>query len=189
MQRGRKMFKHIINQELELRILEHRHTEVVFAKIDKNRTHLSQWFPWVEKNKSIEDTCNFIKYELHRFANNNGFSAGIYLNDKYIGNISIHDIDWNIKMTTIGYWISSDFQGKGIMTMCCREVVKYGFEVLNLNKIEIRARSDNHRSIAIPERLGFTREGILRQVDINQGIYYDHVVYGILKDEWKSICK
>jgi ribosomal-protein-serine acetyltransferase len=55
---------------------------------------------------------------------------------------------------------------------------------LGLNKIEIRARTDNEKSRAIPIRLGFKEESILRQVLYHNDRYYDHVVYGILKDEW-----
>jgi ribosomal-protein-serine acetyltransferase len=55
--------------------------------------------------------------------------------------------------------------------------------------IEIRARTDNEKSRAIPIRLGFKEEGILRQVDYNNDHYYDHVVYGLLKNEWKEFLR
>lgn len=181
------IFKHIISDDLELRLLEPRYSEDVFKEIEKNREYLSKWFPWVEKTNSSEDTRAFINFELQRFANNNGFSTGIFYKDKYIGNIGIHDINWNLKMTSIGYWLSSDYQGLGIMTTCCKEILKHGFNLMGLNKIEVRARIDNVKSIAIPVRLGFKQEGVLRQVDFNNNRYYDHVVYGMLKDEWKDI--
>jgi ribosomal-protein-serine acetyltransferase len=181
------IFKHQINDELELKLLESRYAVDVFNEIEKNRGYLSEWFPWVEKTKSVDDTKNFINFELQRFAHNNGFSAGIFYKNKYIGNISIHDVNWNSKMTSIGYWLSSDYQGLGIMTTSCKEILNHGFENMGLNKIEIRARTDNARSIAIPVRLGFKEEGVLRQVDFNNNRYYDHVVFGMLKNEWKAV--
>ncbi|KIL36333.1 alanine acetyltransferase [Cohnella kolymensis] len=180
------MFKHIINEKLELRLLEARHAEAVYEVIEMNRGYLSEWFPWVPNTKNAEHTKTFIENELRRFAHNNGVSTGIFYENKYIGNISIHEINWNSKLSSIGYWISSEYQGLGIVTTCCRELLNYAFETLGLNKIEIRARTDNVRSSAIPIRLGFKQEGILRQVDYNNDRYYDHVVYGLLKDEWRG---
>jgi ribosomal-protein-serine acetyltransferase len=75
------------------------------------------------------------------------------------------------------------------MTTCCKELLNYGFELLGLNKIEIRARTDNEKSKAIPIRLGYKEEGILRYVDYHNDHYYDHAVYGLLKDEWKELCE
>ncbi|MCF6094774.1 GNAT family N-acetyltransferase [Microaerobacter geothermalis] len=184
--RVKAILKHIINDDLELRLLEPFYTEVIFQEIHKNREYLSKWFPWVEKTTSSDDTRARITSELQRFANNNGFSLGIFYRNKYIGTISFHDVNWNVKMTSIGYWLSSEYQGLGIMTTCCKELLRHGFEVMGLNRIEIRARTDNTRSIAIPVRLGFKEEGILRQVDFHHNQYYDHVVYGLLKNEWTS---
>jgi ribosomal-protein-serine acetyltransferase len=57
-------------------------------------------------------------------------------------------------MTSVGYWMSADYQGRGIMTDCCKALLNYGFGALGLNRIEIRARTDNVKSRAIPIRLG-----------------------------------
>jgi len=185
--RVKNIFKTIINNDLELQLLDYYHAEVMYQVIDRNRDYLSKWFPWVKNTKKTEHTRAFIESELQRFANNNGFSTGIFYKSQYIGNISFHEINWNTKMTSIGYWLSAEHQGKGIMTACCQILLNHGFGILGLNRIEIRARTDNDKSRAIPIRLGFKEEGILRQVDFNNDRYYDHVVYGLLKDEWKDL--
>lgn len=185
--RVNNIFKNTIGENLDLRLLEFSHAEAMYQTIENNRDYLSKWFPWVENSRSPEDSKNFIVSELQRFAKNNGFSAGIFYEGNYIGSISFHDINWNAKMTSIGYWISSEYQGRGIMTSCCRTLLNYGFGTLGLNRIEIRARTDNAKSRAIPIRLGFKEEGILRQVDFNHDRYYDHVVYGLLRDEWTEL--
>jgi ribosomal-protein-serine acetyltransferase len=180
------MFKHQINNQLDLRLLHYRHAEEIYACVVRNRDHLEPWFPWVKLTTDSEAIRKFIESELNRFAKNNGFSAGIFYEDRYIGNISFHDVNWNTRLSSIGYWLASEYEGKGIMTSCCRALIHYGFEVMGLNKIEIRARTDNARSRAIPLRLGFREEGILRSVSYYNDEYYDHVVYGLLRDEWKG---
>ncbi|WP_166242983.1 GNAT family N-acetyltransferase [Paenibacillus turpanensis] len=105
----------------------------------------------------------------------------------HAGNISIHEIDWDARLSSIGYWLSNKYQGKGIVTICCKELLRHAFDTLDLNKMEIRARTDNEKSRAIPLRLGFREEGILRKVEKRGNQFFDHVVYGLLKDEWNLV--
>jgi ribosomal-protein-serine acetyltransferase len=74
-------------------------------------------------------------------------------------------------------------QGKGIMTECCRFVVRYGFRTLDLNRIQIPAATGNLRSRRIPERLGFKLEGILRERESLNGAFVDHAMYSLLRRE------
>lgn len=93
------MFAHIVGDGVELRLLETRHAEEVFRAVEENREHLSRWLPWVDHTKSPEDVKDFIQHELLRFAKNSGFAAGIFHHGKYVGNIGVHDIDWNAGST------------------------------------------------------------------------------------------
>jgi hypothetical protein len=65
-------------------------------------------------------------------------------------------------------------------------LVDHAFGVWKLNRVEIRAGVENKRSRAIPERLGFTQEGVLRQAERVGDRFVDHVMYSILADEWKA---
>jgi ribosomal-protein-serine acetyltransferase len=107
------MFTFVVNSEIELRLLELRDAEEVFNQVDKNREYLSKWLPWANHSK-FEDTKAYIQSELNRFAKNGGFASGIFYKNKFVGCLSIHEIDWNNKKTSIGYWIGEEFQGQGI---------------------------------------------------------------------------
>lgn len=185
--RVKNLFAHRINDQLELRLVDYYDAETMFQMIDRNREHLSKWFPWTANTLNAEHSRAFIEHELRRFASNNGFTAGIFYEGHYIGSISIHDINWDVRATSIGYWIGEDYQGRGIVTACCQALLNHGFGTLKLNRIEIRARTDNDKSRAIPVRLGFREEGILRNVDYHNDRYYDHAVYGLLRDEWEKL--
>lgn len=111
-------------------------------------------------------------------------NLGIFYNDSLIGCIGVHSIDWCNHKTSIGYWLDRRYQRKGIMTKACAGLLDYLFGELSLNRIEIRAAVENARSRAIPERLGFTLEGQIREAEWIEDHFVDHVVYGLLKQEW-----
>lgn len=180
------MFKYQINNQLDLRLLHYCHADEIYECVDQNRKHLERWFPWVKLTHDSEAIRTFIEAELQRYAKNNGFAAGIFYEGRYIGNISLHEVNWNTRLSSIGYWLAAEYEGKGIMTSCCTAIIDDGFKTMGLHKIEIRARTDNARSRAIPRRLGFQEEGTLRSVSFYHDTYYDHVVYGLLREEWKG---
>jgi ribosomal-protein-serine acetyltransferase len=179
-----KMFYFNVNDSIQLRLLETRYAEEIYNLTDNDRAYLREWLPWVDGTKSPEDTKAFIQLTLKGFAENNGFNAAIFYEGKIVGCIGLHWIDWNISKTSIGYWMASDYQGKGIMTKSCKAVIDYIFQELKLNRVEIRVAELNRKSRAIPERLGFTHEGTVRSAERLYDHYVDHMIYGVLKDEW-----
>lgn len=180
------MFYYKINEDLELRILELRHAEELFQLTDQSRNYLREWLPWVDLTKEVEDSKNFIQSGLNQFSNNNGFQAGIWYQNKLAGVIGLHYINWANKCTSVGYWLGEHFQGKGIMTKACKAVIQYCFRDLDLKRVEIRVATENYKSQAIPERLGFKKEGCLRSIEFLYDKYVDHYVYGLLKEEFTN---
>jgi ribosomal-protein-serine acetyltransferase len=181
---GNGMLAYPINDELSLKLLELRHAEALFRLTDRNRNALREWLPWVDSNVSVEQTKSFIQSTLEAFARNEGIQLGLYVNGQIAGCIGLHQLDWANRKTSIGYWLGSEFQGGGRMTSACRAVVDYVFRELNLNRVEILAAERNVKSRAIPERLGFVQEGRIRQAERLNGRYVDHIVYGMLREEW-----
>lgn len=179
------MFTHIIDNDLELRLLEMKNAEDVYQLVITDKEYLKMWLPWVENTTSVDYTKGFIKTELMRFANNNGFTSGIFYKNQFAGCIGIHEIDWNHRKTSLGYWIGKRHQGLGLITRSCKEIIRYCFEELDLNRVEIRACKENLKSRAIPERLGFQFEGTIREAEYLNNEYFDHVIYGMIKSEWK----
>jgi ribosomal-protein-serine acetyltransferase len=179
------MFGCTIDQEISLQLLQPHHAEAIFAVVDQNRQHLRAWLPWVDESRSSEDTYKFIQSSLHRLAEMRGVACGIWFNDRFVGCIDL-SIDQTSHSAEIGYWLSLEYQGKGIMTRSCCRVIKYAFEELRLQRLVIRAAIENQRSRAIPEQLGFTQEGIQRQMFWLYDRHLDLVNYSLLNDEWQA---
>jgi ribosomal-protein-serine acetyltransferase len=178
------MFSHKVNDDIELKLLETRHSEEQYNLIDKNRKFLRQWLSWVDGTINSNQTKISIATSLKAFSENNGFQLGIFYKDIMVGRIGLHSIDWNNKKTSLGYWLGEEFQGHGIMTASCKAVIDYVFNELLLNRVEIRVATLNKKSRAIPERLKFVNEGIIRQAEWLYDRSVDHVIYGMLKKDW-----
>lgn len=178
------MFAFKVDDDVVLKLLDPTHSQSLYELIDSCRPYLKQWLPWVDGTKEVSDTKQFIERTQKQFASNNGFRTGIWYRGNMAGVIGFHDVNWSNKSTSIGYWLGEGYQGKGIMTRACRAFVDHAFNGLNLNRVEIRCAVDNLKSRAIPERLHFINEGTIRDAEWLYDQYVDHVVYGILAQEW-----
>ncbi len=90
------------------------------------------------------------------------------------------------RKTSLGYYLDKQFEGHGIMTQAVEALIKYCFDEIELNRIEISAAVNNEKSQAIPERLGFTEEGMLRDNELLNGIYSSSYIYSLLKSEYNE---
>lgn len=178
------MFSQQIDDNIRLELLESAHTGEFFRLTDENREYLSKWLPWVDSVREPEDTAEFIRNCQKQWIDNRGYQAAIRVNENLAGVIGHHKIDWLNRNTSLGYWLAEPYQGRGVMTRCCLEVVRHSFSEFNLHRVEIRCASNNYRSCAIPERLKFEIEGTLREAAQLNGRFVDLIVYGALSGKW-----
>lgn len=93
---------------------------------------------------------------------------------------------WEHRRAELGYWIAVPFWGRGYATEAARAVVAYGFAVLGLKRVEAHYLAGNPASGRVMEKLGMTREGVLRQHIVKWDETYDVVLYGILESEFEA---
>jgi ribosomal-protein-serine acetyltransferase len=167
----------------ELRLLQLSHAARLFTLIQQNRRHLARHLPWVPQVNTIDDVRRFLRGILSQHRKNLGFAAGIWCHKELIGVIGLHPIDWANRNVSLGYWIASAWQGRGLVTAACRAVIGLCFSHYKLHRVEIQCSTKNPRSCAIPGRLGFRREGVLRGVQKLGDTYRDTVVYGKLESD------
>jgi ribosomal-protein-serine acetyltransferase len=179
------MFSAILRPGVELRLLENRHASTFFGLVEQERQALRQWLAWVDLTKSEDDVLAFILRENQRFASNAGFSAGIWADGSAAGVVTLQNLDWQNRKVEIGYWLAREFQGQGIMTAAAKAVTGHALVELDLNRVEIRCAAGNARSAAIPKRLGFNFDGILRQASQLSGAFLDMEVYSMLRPEYR----
>lgn len=155
--------------------------DAIFNIIDSEREYLAEWLPFIELSKTLSFTRRFI--ENYLLSDKLDVTFSIYFQNNFVGIIGLKETDLDNKKTEIGYWMSEKYQHKGIMTKSCKVLIDYAFDEMNLNRIQIKAATENLKSQGIPDRLGFKREGIERDGELHSRGFVDLVVFGLLKAE------
>lgn len=181
-----RVFMFVIDPSTGLRVLREADAEELFALTDANRAYLRRWLPWVDLVQNEEDSHSFIATVAAQHKEGRGPTFGVLRDGALVGVIGYLPLDRVNRCGEIGYWLAEHAQGRGTMTDCCRFVVRYGFLTLDLNRIQIAAGTENRASRAIPERLGFGFEGILRGRENLYGTFIDHAMYSLLRREFDS---
>jgi ribosomal-protein-serine acetyltransferase len=154
-------------------------TEAVAA----SREHLARWLPWAESH-GFEDSVEYLERKSAQIEANDGFEGPIVIDRQIVGAAGFHGIDWINRSTSIGYWLAADAVGRGLMSGAVRALVDHAFAVWELHRVIIEVVVDNARSRAIPERLGFREEAVLREAKLIRGRYEDAVLYAMLASDW-----
>ena len=181
------MFRYELDEDSELGLLEERHARELAELTDRSREHLRGWLPWLDDSRTVEDSKGFIRAALGQLANNDGFQAGLWHGGELAGVVGYHGIDWRNRKTSLGYWLGAEFSGKGLMTRSCRALTTHAFEAYGLNRVTIVCATENSKSRAIPERLGFESEGVQRQAEWLYDRFVDYALYGMLAGDWDGV--
>lgn len=146
---------------------------------------VSKYVTW-NTHATISDTKDFVEFVLTKYENKQVSPWGIEYkeNGKFIGTI---DFVWwqpNHKTAEIGYVISKEYWGKGLTTEVAKEIIKFGFEEMDLVRIQARCDVDNIGSARVMEKAGMSFEGIIRKGIFVKGKHRDIKMYSILKEEF-----
>ena len=175
-----------IDDEIVVRRLTMDDVGTYFNWMEANRDHLARWLPQGTFIKTLDDArAQFAKWTTPEQIESRIGGAIIY-RDEYVGDCGLGGIGSPDNATEMGYSISESEQGKGIVTRVCRKLIEMAFLEQGVHRIMIRGATENLRSRAIPERLGFTFEGLQREAAFVQGNYLDLAVYSMLAQEWEN---
>ena len=171
-----------VRNNLIMRILTPADAGEVFSLIDRDREYLRQWLPWVDSTDSVGGRERTIAKWESKYAAGSDVILGIFKDERYIGNIGLHDIKDGT--AEIGYWLAEGEQGQGIMTDCVRALMSYGFRELELERIFIQCAQENTKSRGIPERLGFRETGRKKDAENLSGNAVDYIQYDMTRQDF-----
>ena len=172
-----------IDADIVLRPIIETHATDLFKVVDANRAYLRQWLPWLDQNTCTEHLQAFARYAQQKNAGGTGLIHCIFVHGHLAGVSGFNFIDTTNRWGEIGYWLSEHLQGQGIISRTVQAQLAYGFEQLNVHRVSISVATQNTRSRAIPEGLGFSLEGEMRQCEWLYDHYVDHALYARLKSD------
>jgi len=152
--------------------------------VSESNEYLNRWVPWAKLGFTHEDALVHIRYLNDMFTKNSNFWVFINFRGAIAGGIGLNRFDLDNQATDLGYWLAEDKQGHGIVTRACSAMVEYVFNDLGYNRIELRTNPENEKSVAVAERLGFSKEGVLRQAEVINNEFKDLELHSLLKEDW-----
>lgn len=147
---------------------------VIYANNKKIADKLTDMFP---HPYTREDGIKFIEMTMQ---NEPRQIFAIDIDDIAIGAIGLHPQNDIHRMNAeLGYWLAEPFWGKGIITRAIKEMVKYGFDTLAINRIFARPYGSNKASQRVLEKAGFKLEAHLKNTIIKNSVYLDELIYAL----------
>lgn len=160
---------------LSLRTLET--ADEQHALIMKNLERLKEWEHWAHEKTETVDSA-FIRQGIDAWLAGNSLPCNIYSGEQIVGSIELRMNRYQ-QTAEIGYWIDTDHEGRGVVTRACRALIEHGIEQ-QVKRFELHIATANERSVAVAERLGFTREATLRQAMRLGDRRLDSAVYALI---------
>lgn len=166
--------------KIKIRFIQENDANRLFSLVDISREILREFLPWVSKMQKLEDEQTFIKNARKELQIGTMYPFVIEKDNQIVGMIDLHNVDRNNKHADIGYWLSSNFVGFGIMQQAIKQLQVYSFENLKLHKLIIRVEPNNKRSINVAQNAGFEFEGTLKDNLYIDGKYHTLNIYSLI---------
>lgn len=163
------------------------HADHLASLVRRDWAHLHPYLPLVATLSSVEAARAHLISAVERAARAEIFEWHLFVDDALCGSVRLNDIDQGDRKAKIGYFLGSQFVGRGIVTSVVQAVLTYCFASLNLNRVELRCAAGNAPSKRVAERLGFVQEGVLRQDECLNGVFVDQHVYGLLRADFDGV--
>ncbi|GKT04606.1 GNAT family N-acetyltransferase [Furfurilactobacillus sp. WILCCON 0119] len=180
------MFTHQLDEHLALKLISEEDADKLYTWIDEDRAEFSKWLAWANDMQSVDDETGFINHARHQFADGKMLPLTLVIDGHAVGSIDLHNIDSNNAHAEIGYWLSSRYQGQGLMTRAVDRLLTIGFDELNLHKIILNADVNNKASQAVAERLNMHFDGTLRDHVLINDTFQSLATYSMLESEWEA---
>ena len=167
-------------ERLILRKMVLNDAEAVFAYA--SNSEVSRYTLW-ETHRSIEDSRAFLEFATQKYENGGEPDWGIVYrgNGCLVGACGLVNWEAEHARAEVGFVLSREYWGRGLMSEAVRAILRFGFERMNLNRIEARCIAENAASARVMEKAGMVYEGTLHQREYIKGAYRDIKLYAILK--------
>lgn len=172
-----------------LKPFERRDALALVEAVRSSIPELEQWLPWVHAGYGRADAHAYIRESQRSWKEGKAYDLAIRRPEeprRHLGNVSVWYLSKSFHTGEIGYWVRSDETGSGIATEVTSRIMAVAFDEMHLHRVILRIAIGNRASERVAEKLGFTREGVLREEIKVRGRWLDHSVWGLLEHEYRK---
>ncbi|MER5630929.1 GNAT family N-acetyltransferase [Streptomyces nitrosporeus] len=166
--------------------LEPWQAEEFLAHMDRARGLVDPWVPLAAAVPDLGSARALLQRYADKQAADTGRIYGIRLDGTLVGGVMFRIFDRASGTCEIGCWLEPAGQGRGLVDRASRKLIDWAFDVRGMHRVEWIASAANTRSTAVAERLGMTREGVLRQAYLHHGVRHDEEIWAVLASEWPA---
>jgi ribosomal-protein-serine acetyltransferase len=170
----------------ELRSLEPWNAAEFAAHIDKARTYMLPWVPFAASVVDEDSGREFIQRYADRVPKDDGRLYGIWVDGELKGGTLFRVWEPRMRVCEVGVWLEPSVTGRGLITRAVTHMIDWAVCVRGMHRVEWHASSANKPSLAVAQRLGLTRDGVLREAAELGGTRHDIEVWSVLADEWRN---
>lgn len=155
--------------------------------VDESREYIRPWLPFADEHQTVEESRHWIIQQEASWLLRENMIVGVWENatGRFLGGSGLHVPNWKARHFEIGYWLRPSAVGHGYMTEAAQLLTDFAFEHLAANRVQIRCDERNKRSAAIPRRLGFVLDGLMRDDNIaNDGQLSGTLVFSLIRKDW-----
>lgn len=163
--------------------------DALYEAVRESIAEVSVWLPWCHPEYAIEESREFIASRELASQGDEWYSFGIFDQEsgRFLGGVGINFINRVHRLANLGYWVRTSAAGHGVATTATRLAARFGFEQLDLQRIEIVAAVDNIASQRVAEKSGAKREGVLRKRLWFRGQSLDAVLFSLVPEDLESV--
>lgn len=163
--------------------------EAFYNLIDENRDFLLDHFPILieEIGNDANAAESFLRERIAYWLLQQDFAFGIWGNEttELIGYVHLFDLNWNVPAAEVSFFLARGQEQQGLMTEVLARIIRFGFRQLELEKIYLKTLADNYGSQRVARKVGFSREGDLRnEFRRPGGMLVDLVRFGLSRETY-----
>jgi RimJ/RimL family protein N-acetyltransferase len=162
------LFAELRGERVLVRPYQLQDAEALREAISESRDHLRPWLPFADQHQTVEESRDWITRSMASWLLRDDLITSLWdqSTGRFIGGSGLHPRgyphNWDAGTFEIGYWVRKSAEGQGYVSEAVKLQTDYAFASLGANRVFIRCDARNSRSAAVPERLGFVREALLR---------------------------
>ncbi|MFD7030671.1 GNAT family N-acetyltransferase [Streptomyces sp. NPDC059917] len=180
------MFSIHLADDAQLFPLEIRHAEEFFAHMERGRAYIGEHIGFPDAATDLASARTLLGNYAQKAATDTGRLYGIRVDGTLVGGVLFRTFDADGGTCEIGCWLEPAAAGRGLITKACGVLIDYAFRERGMHRIEWHASALNTKSLAVAQRLGMTREGVLRESHRHRGVLQNTEIWALLAHEWDA---